>query len=83
MKETKGTVISAAKQWWLKINTKPIRMNGMDGAVFPYVIKVSYTVDGIEYTKRKWIAAGKPVPCIGSTIKVLYEEAKPKKAKIV
>jgi len=54
-KETKGTVVSVAKQWWLKINTKPVRLHPLDGAIFPHIIKVSYTVDGVEYTKRKWI----------------------------
>ena len=24
--ETSGTVISASRQWWLKVNTKPVRM---------------------------------------------------------
>ena len=38
--ETNGTVIAVAKQWWLKVNTKPIRMGSMDGAIFPHIIKV-------------------------------------------
>ena len=50
VQETMGTVVSVAKQWWLKVNTKPIRLHGLDGAVFPHVIKVKYTVDGIGYT---------------------------------
>ncbi len=79
-KETMGTVASVAKQWWLKVNTKPVRMNGMDGAVFPYVIKIKYTVAGKEYTKRKWIGAGKPVPPVGSSVKLYYYEDKPQKA---
>ena len=39
-KETIGTVLSVAKQWWLKVNTKPIRMGALDGATFPHIIKV-------------------------------------------
>ena len=31
-KETIGTVLSVAKQWWLKVNTKPVRMGALDGA---------------------------------------------------
>ncbi len=81
-KEVKGTVISVARQWWLKINTKPVRMHAMDGAVFPYVIKVQYEASGKTYQKRKWISAGKPVPAVGTEVSVLYNENKPSKAKI-
>ncbi len=42
----------------------------MDGAEFPYIIKVEYTVDEKAYTKRKWINAGNPVPMIGSNVQV-------------
>ena len=82
-KETTGTVISVAKQWWFKVNTKPIRMGTLDGAVFPHVIKVQYAVEGNTYTKRKWIGAGKAVPAIGSEVTVRYHSGKPGKAKIL
>ena len=81
-KETCGTVVSAAKQWWLKVNTKPIRRSSFDGATFPYIIKVQYTVEGNTYTKRKWIRAGKTVPAVGSKLTVLYCSNKPSKEKI-
>ena len=43
-KETTGTVVAVSKQWWLKVNTKPIRTVGpLDGAVFPHIVKVKYT----------------------------------------
>ena len=82
-KETTGIVRSVAKQWWLKVNTKPIRMGAMDGATFPHIMKVQYVVDGTTYTKRKWIGAGKPVPAVGSKLTVLYCSDKPNKAKIL
>ena len=82
-KETLGTVQSVARQWWLKVNTKPVRMGAMDGATFPHIMKVQYVVDGNTYTKRKWISAGKPVPAVGSELTVLYCSAKPSKAKIL
>ena len=82
-KDTIGTVLSVAKQWWLKVNTKPIRMGALDGATFPHIIKVEYVVDGNTYTKRKWIGAGSPVPAIGSTVTVLYCPDKPGKSKII
>ncbi len=81
--EAKGTVVAAAKQWWLKVNRKPVRGLALDGAVFPYIIKVCYTVDGREYTKRKWIDPGRPVPSVGSAVRVLYSAEKPAKAKIL
>lgn len=67
-KEVMGTVISVKRQWWLKINTKPVRMHAMDGATFPYIIKVQYTVNGKNYVKRKWIGAGCHVPNVGSSL---------------
>ena len=82
-KKTVGTVIAASRQWWLKINTKPVRMHALDGAIFPYIIKVKYTADGKEYIKRKWISAGNPVPNVGSSVTVAYSENKPSKAKIL
>ena len=81
-KETTGTVLSAAKQWWLKINTKPVRAHALDGAIFPYIIKVQYTADGQDYLCKKWISAGKSVPDVGSTVKVFYREEKPFKARV-
>ena len=82
-RETVGTVVSVATQWWLKINTKPIRLHAMDGAIFPHIIKVRYTVEGKNYFKRKWIGAGKPVPEVGSTVTVFYHTEKPQRAKIL
>ena len=58
-------------------------MHALDGAVFPYIIMVQYTVNGREYKKAKWISAGKPVPDIGSTLSVLYCESKPSKARVL
>ena len=45
-KETMGEIISAKKQWWLKVNSKPMRVLGTDGAIYPYIVKVGYEVDG-------------------------------------
>ncbi len=82
-KVTTGTVISAAKQWWLKVNTKAVRTLGSDGATYPYVIKVEYSVNATAYTKYKWLHAGNPVPSVGTAVKVSYEEDKPSKAKVL
>ena len=82
-KQTTGTVASVAKQWWLKVNTKPMRMGALAGATFPHIIKVQYVVDGKTYTKRKWIGARKEVPAVGSNVTVHYCSNKPTKAKII
>jgi len=81
--EVRATVVSAAKQWWLKINTKPVRLHALDGAIFPYIIKVRYTADGKDYFKRKWIRAGDRVPDVGSTVRVYYFADKPSKARVM
>ncbi len=83
IKYTMGVVVSAYKQWWFKVNTKPIRLHSLDGAEFPYIIKVKYFVDGKEYTKIKWISTNYIVPAVDSTVKVQYEENNPKKAEIL
>ena len=82
-KETTGTVLSVAKQWWLKVNTKPVRMGHLDGATFPHIIKVQYVVDEKTYTIRKWFGAGKAVPAVGSQLTVISSSQKPTKAKIL
>lgn len=82
-KETTGTVISVAKQWWLKVNRKPVRLHALDGATFPHIIKIEYIVNDKVYTKRKWINAGDPVPKVGSNARVMYSSDKPSKAKVL
>ncbi len=83
MQRTTGTIISAKKQWWLKVNKKAIRIGPLDGAAFPYIIKVKYMVDGKEYVKTKWIGTGYPVPVVGDTVQLAYEENRPEKMKVV
>ena len=81
-KETTGHVASVARQWWFKVNTKALRLGPLDGAVFPHIIKVIYVVEGKEFSKRKWIPAGKYVPQKGSKVRVEYDPDKPSRAKI-
>ena len=82
-KKATGTVVSVAKQRWLKVNKKPIRAHAFDGATFPHVVKVKYTVNGKDYVKRKWLSAGISVPLVGASVTVFYSEEKPSKAKIL
>ena len=82
-KQTTGIVIAATKQWWLKVNKKPMRLHTLDGAEFPHIIKIEYTVDGQTYTKRKWISTGNPVPKVGNDVQIMYNSDNPSKAKIL
>ena len=81
--KTTGTVISVKKQWWLKVNTKPVRMYVLDGATFPHIITVKYSVNCQKYTKRKWIKACDTPPALDSEVTVMYDENKPSKSKVL
>ncbi len=81
-KKTTGTVVSVKKQWWLKVNTKPVRKGTFDGAIFPYIIKVKYTVAGVEYIKRKWIGAGVACPAENEQVTVIYSENDPARFRL-
>lgn len=81
--KTTGAVISVKKQWWLKVNTKPVRMHALDGAIFPHIITVQYSVNGQEYTKRKWIKASDTPPALESEVTVIYDKNKPSKSKVI
>ena len=81
--KTIGKVISVKKQWWLKVNTKPVRMHALDGATFPHIIRVKYMVGGNEYLKRKWIRACDQPPAVGAEVIVLYDADKPSKSKVI
>ena len=81
-KETTGTVVSVARQWWLKVNTRIIRTHPSNGTTYPHIIKVSYTADGNEYTCKKWVKAGVLPPAMGSLVQVFYLEEKPAKVRI-
>ncbi len=78
-----GTVVSVKKQWWLKVNAKPVRMHALDGAAFPHIIKVRYVVNGTEYFKRRGIRACDQSPVVGAEVTVLYDENKPSKSKVL
>ena len=76
-------VASVKKQWWLSIRTKALRTGPLDGTIFPHIMKVKYTVDGKEYTKRIWIHACLAVPKAGSAVQIVYDSDKPSKAKVM
>ncbi len=75
--KTVGTIISVKKQWWLKVNTKPVRKHALDGATFPHIVTVRYTVDGNEIVKRKWLEACVIPPSVNDEVTVVYREDNP------
>lgn len=80
--KTLGTVTAVKKLWWIKINTKPIRAHALDGALFPHTITVKYSVNSIEYVKKKYVRARLAPPQVGETVDVYYSAKKPSKCKI-
>lgn len=81
-KRTHGTVLSVKRQWWLKVNTKPFRSGPLDGAIFPYIIKVKYMVGETEIIKHKWLGAGIRCPEVNERVTVIYREEKPTKFRL-
>lgn len=82
-RRTTGTIISARRQWWLKVNRKAFRTGPLDGAAFPYIVKIRYMAAGREYTAVKWIGTGYPVPSEGDTVELVYDSERPEKIKII
>ncbi len=79
---TKGTIKKATKCWWIKVNTKPVRLHPLDGAIFPYFMTFTYTVNGIEYTKRKYIGLRADAIGIFGNVDVYYDKEKPSRCAI-
>lgn len=79
--ETSGIVTAVSRQWWLKVNRKPVRAHALDGASFPHVIKIAYTAEGRDYTCRKWIGAGVRPPAVGSAVRIVYPAGRPARGR--
>ena len=81
--QTEGTVIDVKPCWWLKVNTKPVRRNLFDGAVFPHIIHFTYCVNGQTYTGKRYVNWNKHCPIKGEKITVYYETNKPDKHAVI
>ena len=77
-----GTILSVKKQWWLKVNTKPIRKHALDGATFPHIVTVKYIVDGNEIVKKKWLKSFVTPPSVNEQVTVIYRTDKPTKFRL-
>lgn len=74
---TVGTVTEVKKLWWIKVKLKAVRLHPEDGAAFPHSIKVRYTVEGREYTKKVYVPWRILPPSKGDKVTVKYNEEKP------
>lgn len=74
-----GTILKATKLWFIKINTKAVRANLLDGATFPYSLQVRYNANGNQFEKVKVVYWRKEIPQVGDTVCVLCNAKKPTK----
>ena len=81
--QTEGTVIDVKPCWWLKVNTKPVRRNMFDSAVFPHIIHFTYCVNGQTYTGKRYVNWNKHCPIEGEKITVYYEADRPDKYAVI
>ena len=74
-----GKVTEVNTCHWLKVNTKPVRTNPLDGARFPHVIHFRYCVDGKEFTGSRYVNWNIRCPVKDEIITVYYDSENPSK----
>ena len=74
-----GKIIKTNKLWWLKINNKSFRTTPLDGATFPYKVKIEYSVNNKEYRKSKIIYWGNDSVNVEDSVVVTYKQNNPLK----
>lgn len=79
---TNGKIEKVTKCWWIKVNKKPVRINALDGALFPHLMTVSYAVNGKKYKKTKYIGLKEGLIGIFGTVNVYYDKSKPSRCTI-
>ena len=79
---TTGKIEKVTKCWWIKINTKPSRLNALDGALFPHLMTVSYSVNGKKYKKTKYIGLKENLTGAFGNVNVFYDKDRPSRCAI-
>jgi len=74
---TVGTVAAVKACWWLKVNTKPVRTHALDGARFPHIIEFTYSVNGRDYSGKRYVSWAVRCPQCGERITVYYDSKNP------
>ena len=77
--QTIGEIIKTKKLWWIKINTKVLRKSALDGATFPYLIRVKYSINNVYYEKNKLVYWKNESINIGDKVVITYAQDKPLK----
>ncbi len=80
--KTVGTVTNVKTVTAIKVNTKPVRANALDGAKFPHIIEFTYEVNGKEYKGKRFLSYSQFCPPKGSKIEIFYDSADPSKYTI-
>lgn len=81
--QTEGVVTQVKTCWWLKVNTKPIRRNMYDGALFPHIIHFTYTVGGQNYRGKRYVNWNRRCPQKGEKLTVYHEKENPAKYAVM
>ena len=54
----------------------------LDGATFPHIVTVKYTVDGNEIVRKKWLKSFVTPPSVNEQVAVIYRTDKPTKFRL-
>lgn len=74
-----GIITKVNKLWWIKINRKIVRKSPLDGATFPYLVKLKYKINDTIYEKNKIVYWENENINIGDKVIVTFTEKKPSK----
>ena len=72
-----GTITVVKTCWWIKINTKNVRMHALDGAKFPHIIYFTYNVNDMEYQGSSCVSYYLRCPNKEETITIFYDKNEP------
>ena len=72
-----GRITAVKKCWWLKVNTKAVRMGPLDGAKFPHIAVFTYEVNGRVYEGKRWVSYDDTPPNVGKAINVWHDRQNP------
>ena len=75
----RGRVTAVKRCWWLKVNTKAVRVTGLDGAKFPHVVYFTYVVNEKSFSGRRYISWTMDAPCVNDEIELYVDRNDPAK----
>ena len=81
--KTEGVVTRVMTCWWLKVNTKSVRMHMADGAAFPHIIHFEYTVNGQIHHGKRYVHYKRRCPVKEERLTVYFEKEAPGKYAVI